>query len=154
MSFSAFLGVWHAAVHAGSPGCVATSVAPRALATTPWANRWKGPSCRQRNANPSQQDKLTWCNNPTAGAAAAAAAAAASAVAPARLCCVARRSLSAMSASGGAAGEGVSFVETEAAQRRNGDPGCVAFVTGANRGIGLEVTRQLLSRTKGELLAP
>lgn len=49
------------------------------------------------------------------------------------------------------AGEtGVTFVTTDAAVRRNADPGSVAFVTGANRGIGLEVTRQLLVRTKGE----
>lgn len=41
---------------------------------------------------------------------------------------------------------------TDASVRRNADPGSVAFVTGANRGIGLEVTRQLLARTKGERL--
>lgn len=45
--------------------------------------------------------------------------------------------------------EGVTFTTTEAALRRNADEGCVAFVTGANRGIGLEVTQQLLMRTKG-----
>lgn len=39
---------------------------------------------------------------------------------------------------------------TDDAVRRNADPGSVAFVTGSNRGIGLEVTRQLLARTKGE----
>lgn len=55
-----------------------------------------------------------------------------------------------MAAAGGAAGDGVTFVTTEAAARRNADPGSVSFVTGANRGIGLEVTRQLLARTKGE----
>lgn len=41
-------------------------------------------------------------------------------------------------------------MKTQAAARRNADPGSVAFVTGANRGIGLEVTRQLLERAKGE----
>lgn len=60
------------------------------------------------------------------------------------------RSKQAMAAAGEAAGEEVTFVKTEAASRRNADSGMVAFVTGANRGIGMEVTRQLLARTKGE----
>lgn len=48
------------------------------------------------------------------------------------------------------AGDGVTFVTSDHAARRNADPGSVAFVTGANRGIGLEVTRQLLARARGE----
>lgn len=51
---------------------------------------------------------------------------------------------------GGAAGEGVTFVTSDHAMRRNADPGAVAFVTGGNRGIGLELTRQLLAKVKGE----
>lgn len=167
MSFSALLGVvsrasgfsatfWPAAVHAGSPSCVAASVAPRALATTTWASRWKGSSCRHRNGKPSQQQQqqLMWCSNAVIHPSSTSTYDQGRVAASAASCCrVARRSLSVMSASGGAAGEGVGFVETEAAQRRNDDLGCVAFVTGANRGIGLEVTRQLLSKTKGELLA-
>ena len=163
MSFSALLGVvsrasgcsttfWPAAVQAGSPSCVAASVAPRALSSTAWANRWKGSSCRQRNGKPSQQQRqqlLMWCNNAPIYPAGTRIYDLGQVGSARRSCSTARRSLSAMSGSGGAAGEGVAFVETEAAQRRNSDPGCVAFVTGANRGIGLEVTRQLLSRTKG-----
>ena len=51
---------------------------------------------------------------------------------------------------GDAVGDGVTFGTSEDAARRNADPGSVAFVTGANRGIGLEVTRQLLARSRGE----
>lgn len=51
---------------------------------------------------------------------------------------------------GDAGGDGVTFGASEDAARRNADPDAVAFVTGANRGIGLEVTRQLLARSRGE----
>lgn len=50
----------------------------------------------------------------------------------------------------GDAGDGVTFATSDDAARRNADPGSVAFVTGANRGIGLEMTRQLLARARGE----
>lgn len=60
-------------------------------------------------------------------------------------------SSSASAAAGqGGAGDEVTFGVSDAAARRNADPDSVAFVTGANRGIGLEVTRQLLMRSKGE----
>ena len=61
------------------------------------------------------------------------------------------RSSPAKAAAGrGGADDGVTFAESEDAARRNADPDSVAFVTGANRGIGLEVTRQLLARSRGE----
>lgn len=69
--------------------------------------------------------------------------------------CVTRRALvtntvvSMAAAVDGEAGKGIAFRTTEFARRRNDDAGSVAFVTGANRGIGIEVTRQLLERTKG-----
>eukprot|EP00752_Nemacystus_decipiens_P003183 g2945.t1 len=71
-----------------------------------------------------------------------------------------RRAISAGSGSARAAaghssgaGDGVAFVKSEDAARRNADPGSVAFVTGANRGIGLEMTRQLLARSRGTVVA-
>ncbi|CAM9160128.1 unnamed protein product [Ectocarpus sp. 4 AP-2014] len=74
--------------------------------------------------------------------------------------CVSRKGMStgsnpvmATAAAGEPSGGVVKFVTTEAAARRNADPGSVAFVTGANRGIGLEVTRQLLQRAKGTVVA-
>eukprot|EP00903_Cladosiphon_okamuranus_P007597 g7368.t1 len=54
---------------------------------------------------------------------------------------------------GDAGGEGVTFGTSEDAARRNADSSAVAFVTGANRGIGLEVTRQLLARSRGMVVA-
>lgn len=73
--------------------------------------------------------------------------------------CVTRRGLAtstvvsmaaaAAAAADGEAGKGIAFRTTDFARRRNNDAGSVAFVTGANRGIGIEVTRQLLERTKG-----
>ncbi|CAM9128777.1 unnamed protein product [Choristocarpus tenellus] len=47
----------------------------------------------------------------------------------------------------------IDFRITEHAILRNDDPQTVSFVTGSNRGIGLEISRQLLSRTKGIVVA-
>lgn len=160
MSFSALLDVVSRASASSFstlwPVSVAASVAPRALAKLPWANSSRGaPSSRQDSNGRSQQQEqqLAWCAlvkmRPAAASSRGGAVAA--------RCCVAPRksfssATSVLSSRGGAGGEGVSFVDTEDARRRNSDSGCVAFVTGANRGIGLEVTRQLLARTKGKLL--
>lgn len=165
MSFSALLGVVSRASASSFstfwPVSVAASVAPRALATLTWANSSKGSSSSRQDSDgksqQQQQQQLMWCSLANNMRPSAAARGMEGAVA-ARRCCVApRKSFSSatpvLSSKGDAGGEGVSFVETEDARRRNGDSGCVAFVTGANRGIGLEVTRQLLARTKGKLLA-
>lgn len=98
----------------------AVSLVPRGFITSSWARGSE--AIRPRNA---EDFLFSRCSTRAAYGSTAAAAAAAT------------------------GDKGVTFTTTEAALRRNADEGCVAFVTGANRGIGLEVTEQLLKRTKG-----
>lgn len=126
---------------------------PRTLATTSWGWHSGGGLSRQHNPSlPAYYAQKATVNGfvspPVRGGECIQNATKFSSVCQRRA--ISTRSMPAPAAAGGAAGDGVTFVTTEAAVRRNADPGSVSFVTGANRGIGLEVTRQLLSRTKGE----
>ena len=126
---------------------------PRTLATTSWGWHSRGGLSRQHNPSlPAYYAQKATVNGfvspPVRGGECIQNATKFSSVCQQRA--ISTRSMPALAAAGGAAGDGVTFVTTEAAVRRNADPGSVSFVTGANRGIGLEVTRQLLSRTKGE----
>ncbi|CAM9535040.1 unnamed protein product, partial [Hapterophycus canaliculatus] len=154
MVFSTLLGIasrvsggsWGIAAPQGMPTSAMARVMPRTLATV-----ISRPGILRLQHKPPL---LLWCqrsaisnlSNPRRE----------SAVVPVSRC-VSRasfiRSSHAMAAAGEAVGEGVTFVETEAATRRNADSGMVAFVTGSNRGIGMEVTRQLLAKTKGTVVA-
>lgn len=150
MSFSALLGIanraygfptlWRTAMGTGFQRAGATAT-PRTLKTLSWINKNQG-FRRQEQHFLFLFPSTTLTQKPVGH------------IFPSNtrtrtpLQCVDLRPFSNMSAA--AAGDGVAFTTTEVAQRRNNDPECVAFVTGANRGIGLEVTRQLLERTKGE----
>lgn len=145
------------------PFGAATGVVPRTFsAATSWATYHARAGVRRQHKSPLL---LSWCQprsaafsgyscNPRRQNSANTSTTTSSSAWQGRAKSVGSSATFATAGASSAGEEGITFVTTDAAVRRNADPGLVAFVTGANRGIGLEVTRQLLAKTEGERPSP